>query len=136
MKSRNLLTPDDSTILSQARLAPGQERIYVAFAEQTSISDSGYRQRGDSRAVGARTTATGREWIQVTRNGPHHHAKLNARRRDWRHVHHSPWFWVGVAMFLAAILTYVFSEDLSLRPRLHRSAQGVEGKSVVGLSSP
>jgi hypothetical protein len=39
--------------------------------------------------------------------------------RDWRRVHHSPWFWVGVAMFMAAILTYVFSEDLSFRPNLH-----------------
>jgi hypothetical protein len=40
-----------------------------------------------------------------------------ASGRDWRRVHHSPWFWVGAAMFMAAILTYVFSEDLSLRPR-------------------
>jgi len=52
--------------------------------------------------------------------------------RPWRRVHHSPWFWVGAAMFLAAILTYVFSEDLSLRPRLHKSAPTVEGKSVTG----
>lgn len=44
-----------------------------------------------------------------------------APRRDWRHVHHSPWFWIGAAMFMAAILTYVFSEDLSLRPRRHAS---------------
>ena len=48
-------------------------------------------------------------------NGRHH--REQPRRRDWRNVHHSPWFWVGVAMFMAAILTYVFSEDLSLRPR-------------------
>ena len=136
MKSRKLLTPDDSAILSQARLAPGQERIYVAFAEQIWISDSGFGQRCDSRAVGLRAMATGREWVQVTRNGLHRRAKLDASRRNWRHVHHSPWFWVGVAMFLTAVLTYVFSEDLSLRPRLHRSAQSVEGKSLVGLPSP
>jgi hypothetical protein len=37
-------------------------------------------------------------------------------------VHHSPFFWLGVAMFLAAIMTYVFSEDLSLRPHLHHAA--------------
>jgi hypothetical protein len=72
----------------------------------------------------------------VTKSDPHRRAKPDAPRRDWRHVHHSPWFWVGVAMFLTAILTYAFSEDLSLRPRLHRSGQGVEGKSVLGLSSP
>jgi hypothetical protein len=40
-------------------------------------------------------------------------------RRNWRRAHHSPWFWVGAAMFVVAILTYVFSEDLSLRPRRH-----------------
>ncbi len=72
----------------------------------------------------------------MTRNGPHHRAKPDAPRRDWRRVHHSPLFWVGVAMFLAAIMTYVFSEDLSLRPRPHRSAQSVEGRSLPALSSP
>jgi uncharacterized iron-regulated membrane protein len=39
------------------------------------------------------------------------------RRRDWRRVHHSPLFWVGVLLFLAAITIYVFSDDLSWRPR-------------------
>jgi len=34
-------------------------------------------------------------------------------------------------MFLAAILTYVFSEDLSLRPRFHGSADRFEGRSSV-----
>lgn len=57
-------------------------------------------------------------------------------RRDWRHVHHSPWFWVGVAMFLTAILTYVFSEDLSLRPRLHGSAPGGAGAAAEPLPKP
>jgi hypothetical protein len=47
--------------------------------------------------------------------------------------HHSPWFWVGAAMFMIAILTYVFSEDLSLRPRLHGTA---EGRSVTVPPSP
>ena len=37
--------------------------------------------------------------------------------RDRRHLHHSPGFWIGVGMFMLAILTYVLSEDLSLRPR-------------------
>ena len=45
-----------------------------------------------------------------------------ARRRDWRHVHHSPLFWAGVLMSLAAISVYVFSEDLSWRPVASRSA--------------
>ena len=52
------------------------------------------------------------------------HGHAPPPKGDWRTVHHSPWFWVGVAMFMIAILTYVFSEDLSLRPRLHGSPEG------------
>ena len=51
-------------------------------------------------------------------------------KRDWRRIHHSPLFWVGVAMFLTAILTYVFSEDLSLRPRLHGPEQSGQGNTI------
>ena len=51
--------------------------------------------------------------------GPARRIAVSAGKRDWRRVHHSPWFWVGAAMFMAAILTYVFSEDLSLRPQRH-----------------
>ncbi|VFU09294.1 hypothetical protein [Methylocella tundrae] len=50
----------------------------------------------------------------------HHHAsveKAQARRPDWRRIHHSPLFWVGAVLFLAAISIYVWSEDLSWRPR-------------------
>jgi hypothetical protein len=35
-----------------------------------------------------------------------------------RPVHHSPVFWVGVVLFLAAIAIYVMSDDLSARLRL------------------
>jgi hypothetical protein len=38
-------------------------------------------------------------------------------RRDWRRIHHSPAFWMGVAVCLAAIMIYVLSEDLSWWPR-------------------
>jgi hypothetical protein len=38
------------------------------------------------------------------------------RRRDWRRIHHSPLFWIGVALFLAAIAVYVLSDDLAWRP--------------------
>ena len=37
--------------------------------------------------------------------------------RDWRRVHHSPIFWIGVVMCLAAITIYVLSDDLSWRPQ-------------------
>ena len=36
--------------------------------------------------------------------------------RDWRRIHHSPMFWIGVVMCLAAIMIYVLSDDLSWRP--------------------
>jgi hypothetical protein len=41
-----------------------------------------------------------------------------AKRRDWRRIHHSPVFWVGIALCLAAIIIYVWSDDLSWRPRI------------------
>ena len=36
--------------------------------------------------------------------------------RDWRRIHHTPTFWVGVVMCLFAIAIYVWSDDLSWRP--------------------
>jgi hypothetical protein len=33
-----------------------------------------------------------------------------------RRIHHSPLFWVGAAMFVAAIGIYLWSEDLSGLP--------------------
>jgi hypothetical protein len=38
--------------------------------------------------------------------------------RDWRRIHHSPVFWVGIVLCLAAIIIYVWSDDLSWRPRI------------------
>jgi hypothetical protein len=40
------------------------------------------------------------------------------RQRDWRRIHHSPLFWLGVVLFLAAIMIYVLSDDLSWLPRM------------------
>ena len=36
--------------------------------------------------------------------------------RDWRRIHHSPRFWVGLVLCLAAIAIYLWSDDLSWRP--------------------
>jgi hypothetical protein len=54
--------------------------------------------------------------------GHHHrHAQAEAPRRDWRRIHHSPLFWLGVLLFVAAIGIYVWSDDLAWRPRIeHR----------------
>jgi len=40
------------------------------------------------------------------------------RSRDWTRIHHSPVFWIGILMCLAAILIYVWSDDLSWRPHV------------------
>jgi hypothetical protein len=56
---------------------------------------------------------------KVNKHDRHGHAPRPAvRQRDWRRIHHSPWFWVGVVLFLAAIAIYVWSDDLSWRPRV------------------
>ena len=41
---------------------------------------------------------------------------IKKKQLDVRRIHHSPLFWVGAVLFLAAIVTYVFSDDLSWRP--------------------
>jgi hypothetical protein len=45
--------------------------------------------------------------------------KPDHRQRDWKKIHHSPFFWFGFALFLAAITIYVLSGDLSWRPLVH-----------------
>jgi len=41
-----------------------------------------------------------------------------AEQRNWRRIHHSPAFWIGIALCLAAIIIYVWSDDLSWRPHV------------------
>lgn len=45
--------------------------------------------------------------------------KPAARPRQLKHIHHSPLFWVGAVLFLAAITIYIFSEDLSFLPHIY-----------------
>ena len=56
--------------------------------------------------------------------------------RDWRRVHHSPWFWLGVTMCMAAILIYVFSEDLSLRLRRQGSLETDSARALTLPTNP
>jgi hypothetical protein len=42
--------------------------------------------------------------------------KPSESSRDLSRIHHSPMFWIGLAMCLAAITIYVWSEDLSWLP--------------------
>ena len=49
-------------------------------------------------------------------HGHHGDVLKPARRRDWRRIHHSPLFWVGLILCLGAITIYVLTEDLSWRP--------------------
>jgi len=43
----------------------------------------------------------------------HGNAEASVHRRDWGRIHHSPLFWIGFILFLAAIAIYVLSGDLS-----------------------
>lgn len=45
-----------------------------------------------------------------------HHRIEPKLTHNWRRIHHSPLFWVGGFLSLAAITIYVLSEDLSWRP--------------------
>jgi hypothetical protein len=36
--------------------------------------------------------------------------------RNWRRIHHSLVFWVGIVLCLTAIAIYLWSDDLSWRP--------------------
>ena len=51
---------------------------------------------------------------------PRHHGggERVPGRPDWRRLHHSRLFWVGLFMMLLAITLYVWSDDLAWRPRL------------------
>jgi hypothetical protein len=42
--------------------------------------------------------------------------KPSESERDRRRIHHSPMFWVGIVMCLAAITIYLWSDDLSWLP--------------------
>jgi hypothetical protein len=69
-------------------------------------------------------------------NNKNHHGdapKPAARRGDWRQVHHSPLFWVGVFMFLAAITIYVLSDDLSWRPRGQLGTGAIKSIEMIAL---
>ncbi len=37
---------------------------------------------------------------------------------DWRRLHHSRLFWVGLILMLLAISIYVLSDDLAWQPRI------------------
>jgi polyphosphate kinase 2 (PPK2 family) len=41
-----------------------------------------------------------REEHDLTKIAHRHGENREPRKRDWRHIHHSPLFWVGAAMFL------------------------------------
>ena len=41
---------------------------------------------------------------------------VKKKHLELRRIHHSPLFWVGAVLFLAAIAIYVFSDDLSWLP--------------------
>jgi hypothetical protein len=51
----------------------------------------------------------------------HHRAEAKPAR-DWRRIHHSPLFWLGALLFLAAVTVYVLSDNLAWRPHVEQRA--------------
>ena len=45
---------------------------------------------------------------------------MNSPAHKPRPIHHSPMFWIGIVMCLAAIAIYLWSDDLSWRPSAGR----------------
>ncbi|MGO9357008.1 MAG: hypothetical protein ACLP1D_04945 [Xanthobacteraceae bacterium] len=65
-------------------------------------------------------TDTGR-MTKKDHRGEEHDADASSasgRTRDWTRIHHSPVFWIGIVLCLAAISIYVWSDDLAWRPRI------------------
>lgn len=56
--------------------------------------------------------------MSVNKHTRHHDRAPEPARPDWRRLHHSRLFWVGLFMMLLAITIYVLSDDLAWRPRL------------------
>jgi hypothetical protein len=57
--------------------------------------------------------------MSVNKHTRHHGgSEGRASRPDWRRLHHSRLFWVGLSMMLLAITIYVLSDDLAWRPRI------------------
>jgi hypothetical protein len=53
--------------------------------------------------------------------GQDHNSVHHGQRPYWTRAHHDWKFWVALFLMLAAMILYVMSDDLALRP--HRQAQ-------------
>jgi hypothetical protein len=57
--------------------------------------------------------------MSVNKHGRYHGgAEGKLARPNWRRLHHSRLFWVGLFLMLLAITIYVGSDDLAWRPRI------------------
>jgi hypothetical protein len=71
---------------------------------------------------------TGKHTTESEGSKPRDHTRL--RHHIWHHAHRNWKLWIAVALTLAMILTYIFSDNLSLRPG-HRAVQ-----STPALDAP
>jgi len=94
-------------------LAGGFERIFVRFDMNRLAGAFCYRRHGRHESKGVEMTGNKRA---------RHHggAEGESARPDWRRLHHSRLFWVGLFMMLLAITIYVLSDDLAWRPHLRQ----------------
>ena len=53
-------------------------------------------------------------------HGEHdHNSDYQAQRPYWRRAHHDWKFWIALSLMLAAMVVYVMSDDLAIRPHRH-----------------
>ncbi|TPV99821.1 MAG: hypothetical protein USCAAHI_00738 [Beijerinckiaceae bacterium] len=56
--------------------------------------------------------------MSVHKHARHHGGAQESARPNWRRLHQSRLFWVGLFLMLLAITIYVLSDDLAWRPRV------------------
>lgn len=49
-----------------------------------------------------------------------HHGGAGPAHLNWRRVHHTRLFWLGLFLMLVAITVYVMSDDLVWQPHIQR----------------
>ncbi len=56
--------------------------------------------------------------MNANKHGRHRGGAQEPARLNWRRLHHTRLFWVGLFMMLLAITIYVLSDDLAWQPRI------------------
>ncbi|MGH6830343.1 MAG: hypothetical protein ACREDG_04240 [Methylocella sp.] len=56
--------------------------------------------------------------MNMNKHPRHHRGAQEPARQNWRRLHHTRLFWIGLFLMLLAITIYVLSDDLAWQPRI------------------